>query len=70
MIVDEAYGPCSLAAEIAAQVADTGFDDLDAPVARVNSEFVLMPYAEDLEHAVLPSADKVMQAVKDVLYRT
>ena len=35
LIVDEAYGPCSLAAEIAARVADAGFDDLDAPIRRL-----------------------------------
>ena len=31
LIVDEAFGPCGIGAEIAAQLADRGFDDLDAP---------------------------------------
>ena len=36
LIVDEAFGPCGIGAEIAAQLADRGFDDLDAPIRRLN----------------------------------
>ena len=68
VIVDESWSFGAVSAQIADRVQKECFDDLDAPVSRVNSEFVLMPYAEDLEAAVLPSAPKVIQAVKDVLY--
>jgi pyruvate dehydrogenase E1 component beta subunit len=56
-----------------AQVADSvqrhGFDDLDAPVVRVTGRDVPMPYAKPLENAVLPSAERVKQAVRQVTYR-
>jgi len=68
VIVDESWAYGSVSSEIAARVQQECFDDLDAPVARVNSLFVPMPYAEGLEHEVLPHAEKVVRAVKDVLY--
>ena len=68
VVVDESWGFAGVSAQISDRVQKVCFDELDAPVTRVNSEFVLMPYAEDLEHAVLPSADKVVQAVKEALY--
>jgi pyruvate dehydrogenase E1 component beta subunit len=56
-----------------AQVADSvqrhGFDDLDAPVVRVTGRDVPMPYAAPLEPVVLPTADRVRQAVHEVTYR-
>ena len=45
------------------------FEWLDAPVLRVTGADVPMPYAENLERAALPSADKVIEAVKSVMYR-
>lgn len=69
VIVDESWGFGAVSAEISDRVQKECFDDLDAPVSRVTSEFVLMPYAEALEEAVLPSTAKVVRAVKDVLYR-
>lgn len=68
VIVDESWGFAAVSAQIADRVQKECFDDLDAPVGRVNSEFVLMPYAENLEEAVLPSAEKVVRAVKEVMY--
>lgn len=68
VIVDEAWDFASVSAQISDRVQKECFDDLDAPVTRVSSEFVLMPYAEDLEAAVLPSVEKVIKAVKEVLY--
>ena len=44
LIVDEAFQPCSIGAEIAARVADAGFDDLDAPIRRLNGAFAPTPY--------------------------
>ena len=45
LIVDEAFAPCGIGAEIAAQVADRGFDDLDAPIRRLNGAFTPTPYS-------------------------
>src|SRR5258708_4777649 len=43
LIVDEAFAPCSLGAEIAARVAEAGFNDLDAPIRRLNGAFAPTP---------------------------
>jgi len=63
LIVDEAFGPCGLAAEIAAVVADTGFNDLDAPIRRVHGAFAPTPYSPPLEAAVVPNADSIAAAL-------
>src|SRR5262249_35866908 len=49
LVVDEAFGPCGFASEIAAQVADAGFNDLDAPIKRLHGAFAPTPYAPSLE---------------------
>ncbi len=67
LIVDEAYAPCSIGAEIAAQIADAGFDDLDAPIRRVNGLFTPTPYSPSLEKAVVPSVDEVLKAIRDLV---
>ena len=48
LIVDEAFSPCGIGAEIAARVADAGFDDLDAPIRRLNGAFAPTPYSPPL----------------------
>ena len=68
VVVDESWGFGGVSAQIAARVQKLCFDDLDAPVQLVNSEFVLMPYAEHLEEAVLPSVAKTIAAVRETLY--
>lgn len=68
VIVEEAWSFGSVGAQIADRVQKECFDDLDAPVSRVCNEFVPMPYNEDQEHRVLPQVDRIVQAVKDVLY--
>ncbi|MCA9171479.1 MAG: alpha-ketoacid dehydrogenase subunit beta, partial [Planctomycetales bacterium] len=67
LVVDEAFGPCSMAAEIAAQVCERGFDDLDAPIKRVNGAFTPTPYAPTLESVVVPQVENVVQAVRDIM---
>lgn len=67
LVVDEAFGPCSVASEIAAAVADRGFDDLDAPVRRLNGAFTPTPYAATLEQAVVPGPAAILQAITDLL---
>jgi 2-oxoisovalerate dehydrogenase E1 component len=67
LIVDEDYAPCGIGAEIAALVADRGFDDLDAPVRRLNSLHAPVPYSPPLERAIVPTLEQVTQALRDLL---
>ncbi len=64
LIVDEAFAPCSLGAEIAAQVSDQGFDYLDAPIRRINGAFAPTPYSPPLEAAVIPGLDQIVTAIR------
>ena len=54
---------CGFGAEIAARIADELFDHLDAPVKRVGALDCPVPYHPDLEAAVLPQPDDVLQAI-------
>jgi 2-oxoisovalerate dehydrogenase E1 component len=67
LVVDEAFGPCGLASEIAAQVADRGFDDLDAPIKRLHGAHAPTPYAPPLEHAVVPHTEQIIDAIRDLV---
>jgi len=67
LVVDEAFGPCGFASEIAALVADAGFDDLDAPIKRLHGAHAPTPYAPSLERAVVPNAHQIAQAVRDLV---
>jgi 2-oxoisovalerate dehydrogenase E1 component len=67
LIVDEAFGPCSVASEIAARIADAGFDELDAPIKRLNGAFTPTPYAPTLEAAIVPQVADVANAILDLL---
>ena len=67
LIVDEAFAPCSLGAEIAARVADAGFDDLDAPIRRLNGAFCPTPYSPSLEKVVTPQVADVVRAIRELL---
>ena len=67
LIVDEAFSPCGLGAEIAARVADAGFDDLDAPIRRLNGAFAPTPYSPSLEKAVIPQVEHILQAIRDLV---
>lgn len=55
---------CGVGAQIAFRIQEEIFDELDAPILRVTQEEVPMPYNEALEKAVLPSAEKIIAAVK------
>jgi pyruvate dehydrogenase E1 component beta subunit len=59
---------CGIGSEIAYRIQNQIFDELDAPIVRVAQEDVPMPYNERLEKAVLPSADKLIAAVRKVCY--
>lgn len=68
VIIEENYKFCGVGAEIAERVYHECFDFLDAPVERVTSLEVPMPYAANLEHLVLPSVDRGYEAVKRAMY--
>lgn len=67
VIVDEMWRTGSFAAEVTAQIVERAFDELDAPVARVCSIEVPMPYAKHLEDAALPSPERIVAAVRSLL---
>ncbi|HTK29867.1 MAG TPA: alpha-ketoacid dehydrogenase subunit beta [Vicinamibacterales bacterium] len=67
MVVYEAHLTGGFGAEVAAIIAQEAFDALDAPVTRVASLDVPVPFAPALEDAVLPNADKIYRAAVDVL---
>jgi pyruvate dehydrogenase E1 component beta subunit len=64
VVIDEGWRSGSLAAEVMARIAERAFYDLDAPLARVCTEEVPIPYPRHLEEAALPQADKIVRAVK------
>ncbi|MEX1189352.1 MAG: pyruvate dehydrogenase complex E1 component subunit beta [Bacteroidia bacterium] len=69
VIVEEAWPLGSIATEVTFKVQKDAFDYLDAPILRVTSADVPLPYAPTLIEAALPNPEKVMQAVKKVLYK-
>ncbi len=69
VLVDEGWRSGSLAAEISARIMEQAFFDLDAPVARVCSEEVPMPYAKHLEDAALPQPPKIVAAVRRLVVK-
>jgi pyruvate dehydrogenase E1 component beta subunit len=67
LIVDEGWRTCSFAAEVSAQIMERGFYDLDAPVARVCSAEVPMPYAKHMEDAALPQVATIVDTARAIL---
>ena len=67
LIVDEPPASCGLAAEVAAQVAEHGFDNLDAPIRRVTGVFSPTPYSPSLEAAVVPNRPMITQAIRSLV---
>jgi pyruvate dehydrogenase E1 component beta subunit len=70
VVVEEGWPTCSISSEIMAICMEDGFDDLDAPVARVTNADVPLPYAANLEKAALVKVDDVVVAAKRVCYRS
>lgn len=66
LVVDEGYAPCGIGAEIAAQIADRAFDDLDAPIRRLNGAFAPTPYSPPLEAAVIPQSADIARAIREL----
>ncbi|MBI5747428.1 MAG: pyruvate dehydrogenase complex E1 component subunit beta [Nitrospirae bacterium] len=68
VIVEEGWRFGGVGAEIANIIYDNAFSDLDAPVERVTNLDLPMPYSRNLEQAILPNKERVIEAVKKVCY--
>lgn len=69
VIVEEAWPLAAISSEISYHIQKHAFDYLDAPIHRVNSLDVPLPYAPTLIEAILPNVSRTVKAVKAVLYR-
>ena len=66
LIIHEAPLNCGFGAEIAAQMAEEGFQFLDAPVKRLGGLNTCVPYAKHLEDRVLPQKADIERAIKEL----
>ncbi|MGG0519155.1 alpha-ketoacid dehydrogenase subunit beta [Priestia aryabhattai] len=67
IVIDEANPRCSIATDIAALVADKGFDMLDAPIKRITAPHTPVPFSPPLEDIYLPTPQKVIAVVSELL---
>jgi pyruvate dehydrogenase E1 component beta subunit len=67
VIVHEAVEAFGVGAEIAARMADLGFDELDGPIVRLGAAFMPVPFARELEARYRPDAARVIEAVRRTL---
>jgi pyruvate dehydrogenase E1 component beta subunit len=67
VVVDEDYERCGFSAEVAAVVAEKGFRSLKAPVSRVANPNVPIPFNRELERHVLPDAEKIVRAIRNIV---
>jgi pyruvate dehydrogenase E1 component beta subunit len=68
VIIEEGHEFAGVGAQIAYAVQRSCFDYLDAPIERVTSLEAPMPYAENLEEAILPRPPRILEAIKKVAY--
>jgi len=69
VVVEEAWPLASISSELAYHIQRNAFDYMDAPVIRVNSRDVPLPYAPTLIEEILPNVKRTVDAVKSVLYK-
>jgi 2-oxoisovalerate dehydrogenase E1 component beta subunit len=67
VIVDEANVTCAAGAQVAALIAQHGFEDLDGPIVRVATPDVPIPFSPPLEQAVLPGVERIREACRELL---
>jgi pyruvate/2-oxoglutarate/acetoin dehydrogenase E1 component len=67
VVADEGWRSGSISAEIAARVAEEALYELDAPVGRVCSREVPVPYAAHMEELTLPSVERIVDAVRAIV---
>jgi len=68
VVAEESHPFCGVGAEIASEITERAFDYLDAPVKRVSSADVPMPYAKNLEERAIPGVEQIVAAVREVAY--
>ncbi|MBV8078425.1 MAG: pyruvate dehydrogenase complex E1 component subunit beta [Planctomycetaceae bacterium] len=69
VIVEEDWPYCGVGAGIADRIYQVAFDELDAPIRRVAAKDAPIPYNRYLEASMLPSVDRIVAQVNDVLYK-
>jgi pyruvate dehydrogenase E1 component beta subunit len=69
VIVDEDWGYCGMGSGIMQKIQKPAFDYLDAPIEYVHSDEIPVPFNHYLEEAMMPSVEKIVDAVKEVTYR-
>jgi pyruvate/2-oxoglutarate/acetoin dehydrogenase E1 component len=67
VIVDEDYGRCGIASEIAATICEESFEYLRAPVKRVVTPTIPIPFNPKLEDALIPNEKRIISAVKEIV---
>src|SRR4051812_39687715 len=67
VVVDEANETCAAGAQVAALIAERGWEDLDGPVVRIATPDVPIPFSPPLEQAVLPQVEDVREACRELL---
>ncbi len=67
LVVDEDNPRCSAATDIAAMVADRGFDTLDAPIKRLTAPHTPVPFSPPLEQFYVPSAERIADAAREIV---
>ncbi|MEP0764493.1 MAG: alpha-ketoacid dehydrogenase subunit beta [Chloroflexota bacterium] len=67
VVVEESLPLFNVGAEVAAQIHDVCFDWMDAPVKRVAAMDIPLPYSREIEQMALPSPEKIIRAVKEVI---
>ena len=66
VVIDEGYSPCGFDAEIASLVAEEAFDYLDAPIKRVNTYHIPIPFSPVMENFVIPDKDRILKAIRSI----
>ncbi|WP_338603186.1 alpha-ketoacid dehydrogenase subunit beta [Sulfolobus tengchongensis] len=67
VIVDEDYDRCGFASWVSAIIADEAFEYLDAPIKRITTPNVPIPFSPPLEQYILPDSKKIINTVKSIL---
>jgi pyruvate/2-oxoglutarate/acetoin dehydrogenase E1 component len=67
LILDEANETCAAGAQVAALIAERGWEHLDGPVVRLATPDVPIPFSPPLEQAVLPQVDDVREACRELI---
>ena len=67
LIAHEATRACGAGAEVAGLIAEEAFEDLDAPIRRLTTPDVPIPFSPPLEQAVLPQLDDMKEACRELL---